>query len=49
MRNEQVISICPYYRIHVIPRGGHPAYLTNPRLWNTMIVNFMNLDDVRCN
>lgn len=36
-------------RMHVIPDAGHPAYLDNPVLWNTMLYNFMRLDCVRCN
>ena len=34
--------------MHVIPDAGHPAYLDNPMLWNTMLHNFMHLDCVKC-
>ena len=34
--------------MQVIPDAGHPAYLDNPALWNTMLYNFMRLDCVRC-
>ena len=34
--------------MHVIPGAGHPAYLDDPTLWNTMLYNFMRLDCVRC-
>ena len=34
--------------MHVIPNAGHPAYLDDPTLWNTMLYNFMRLDCVRC-
>ena len=36
------------FRMHVIPDAGHPAYLDNPTLWNTMLNNFMRLDCVKC-
>ena len=36
------------FRMHVIPNAGHPAYLDDPTLWNTMLYNFMRLDCVRC-
>lgn len=40
-RSTQLLSQIPKHKIAVIPNGDHPAYLTNPKLFHKIVIDFL--------
>ena len=41
-RSNQLLSHIPNSKIKAIPNGEHPAYLTDPKLFHSLVIEFVN-------
>ncbi|XP_013776282.1 protein ABHD14B-like [Limulus polyphemus] len=44
-KNSAVLCLLPRSQGVEIPKGNHPAYLTNPGLWHKLLYNFLHYAD----
>ncbi len=42
---DHIVNAVDNAQKQVIPRGGHPAYLDDPRLWHKLLYNLLTVVD----